>query len=773
MKLTDSLAMRIAPWAIPALILSTFILDLLTPLGLAVWLLYAFPLALSSISVRDRDPIYVSAVVTVLVGIGFFASPGGLEPSFVAANRIIGVGLLWAFAVTIIAWRRSHLHEAQLMQALSAEQVERAHAEGLMQAAQEARTYADTALMGAAAGRQAAESSLVANQLRMEGLIQSAMDAIITVDQEQKVVLFNRAAEQMFGCSAVEAMGRSIDRFMPRRFRHAHHDHVQNFGKSGVTSRKMGALGTISGLRANGEEFPLEAAISHVSVDGAKFYTVILRDISERVETDTALRQSEDRLNHAVQVADLGIFEHDHRTDQVYWSAKMRDIYGLTAEAQASLQGYLDMIHPDDRDSITAAVQRAHDPKGDGNFSVEHRLVRRDGTVRWVSFQSRTSFEGEGAARRPLRTLGAMVDVTERKLAETGLAESEERYRKLIEVSPDAIFLLRGDRIELANARALALLGAKEEREVVGRSCYEFLTPESEPLVRDRFHQLAEGAEHVPVVEEQLRRLDGSLVDVEVTSSRLRDGGSLAIQSVMRDITERKRLQEHLRRTERLAELGTLASGMAHEIGTPMNVIMGRAEHLMQRTSDEKTKKGLQIIVTQVERITKIMNQLLSMARRRPGERRPVDLRRIIDDCLEVLQERFKRHHVQVVKDYEPRAGPATVDSDQMSQVLLNLFLNADHAMAEGGTLRIGLRSHKGQVALTVGDTGHGIPEDILPKIFTPFFTTKEVGKGTGLGLSVVHGIIEEHRGTISVHSEVGKGTTFTITLPGAKAEGK
>ncbi|MEW6544338.1 MAG: protoglobin domain-containing protein [Nitrospirota bacterium] len=235
-------------------------------------------------------------------------------------------------------------------------------------------------------------------------------------------------------------------------------------------------------------------------------------------------------------------------------------------------------------------------------------------------------------------------------------------------------------------------------------------------------------------------------------------------------LTQKKRdlqeTQEQLRQTERLAELGTLASGMAHEIGTPMNVILGRAEYLMQRTQEDATKKGLETIVAQVERITRIMNQLLTFARRRPLERRPLDLKRTVEDCLEVVRERLGRHRIEAETRFAPSLPPVHADADHMSQVLLNLVINAVHAMPEGGTLRIGLDPAGSHVRMTVTDTGHGIPKDALPRIFDPFFTTKEVGKGTGLGLTVVHGIVQEHGGTITVESEPDRGTTFTVLLP-------
>src|SRR6266511_1147850 len=234
--------------------------------------------------------------------------------------------------------------------------------------------------------------------------------------------------------------------------------------------------------------------------------------------------------------------------------------------------------------------------------------------------------------------------------------------------------------------------------------------------------------------------------------------------------------QEQLRQTERLAELGTLASGMAHEIGTPMNVILGRAELLQRKTKDSETAKGLQTIIDQVERITKIMNQLLTFARRRPIERRPTNLNKVIVDTLEVMQERLRRHRITVKTELAPSLPLADADPDQMGQVILNLAINALHAMGDDGTLRVrtalvpvrgrSAEDYAEMIEISVADTGHGILPEDLDKIFNPFFTTKEVGKGTGLGLTVVHGIVQEHGGQILVESEVNKGTTFQVRLP-------
>ena len=186
-------------------------------------------------------------------------------------------------------------------------------------------------------------------------------------------------------------------------------------------------------------------------------------------------------------------------------------------------------------------------------------------------------------------------------------------------------------------------------------------------------------------------RKDGQEFPLEIGLSPIRTPNGMNVLASVVDISERKRIQDQLQKAERLAELGTLASGMAHEIGTPMNVILGRAEYLFQRTADEGMKKGLATIVTQVERITKVMNQLLAFARRRTAERRAVDLGEIMEDSLEMFQERIAHSCITVEKSIEANLPAVHADRDQLVQVLLNLVMNSLHAMPEGGRLRLSL----------------------------------------------------------------------------------
>jgi PAS domain S-box-containing protein len=347
--------------------------------------------------------------------------------------------------------------------------------------------------------------------------------------------------------------------------------------------------------------------------------------------------------------------------------------------------------------------------------------------------------------------------------------ESEQQFRLIVEAAPNGILLVdETGAIMMVNASVLLQFGY-ERKELLGKSV-EMLLPGPSRL-EHRQHRA--GFMKAPQARSMgggrelfgLRK-DGSEFAVEIGLTPIQTIKGMGVVASIVDISERKRLELQLRRAERLAELGTLASGMAHEIGTPMNVILGRAEYLLQRARDEGMKKGLATIITQVERITKVMNQLLAFARRRTPERRAVDFGEIVDDSLEMFQERIAESHITVEKVIETPMPSVLADRDQLVQVLINLVMNGIHAMPEGGRLRMSLTREDSHVLLGVSDTGHGMPEEIRSKVFEPFFTTKDFGKGTGLGLTVVKGIIEEHGGTITVESVLNEGTTFWIRLP-------
>jgi signal transduction histidine kinase len=248
-----------------------------------------------------------------------------------------------------------------------------------------------------------------------------------------------------------------------------------------------------------------------------------------------------------------------------------------------------------------------------------------------------------------------------------------------------------------------------------------------------------------------------------------------AQEKVRQETEKRITAMEQLRHSERLATVGRLASGVAHELGTPLNVVSGRAKLIATESlTFEETKEFATIIQEQAERMTKIIRQLLDFSRRRAPQRSAVNLPMIFNQVKDMLDPIARKSAVQIELTENQDLPPFNLDFSQIQQVLINLVMNAIQAMPGGGTVKIAAqleksehdRSKSDRLLIRVSDDGDGISPEHLDNIFEPFFTTKDVGAGTGLGLSIVYGIIKEHGGQISVESTEGQGTTFTILLP-------
>ena len=509
-------------------------------------------------------------------------------------------------------------------------------------------------------------------------------------------------------------------------------------------------------------------------------------DITDRKRVEAALRESEETLRQAVRVSDIGIFDHDHSTGSVYRSPQHRAIYGWGPHQKVTIEMDFGRVHPGDRDRLREAVERAHDPSGDGLFEVEHRLLMPDGSMRWLSTRAQTFFAGEGAARHPVRTVGAVRDITRQRQAQA----DQKKLAALVARSRDFIGIatLEG-RVVYANHAAMALVGLQSIEEACEKTIFDFFPEEERDTAENNLFAglLKEGYWSG---ESRLRHFrTGNLIDVEITAFQIldEDGAPLYFATVTRDITERSRgeaekarLEEQLFQSRKMESIGRLAGGVAHDFNNLLTVINGYSGLLLS----EKSTGSYETIVGQIlnagECAAGLTRQLLAFSRKQALQPRMVDLNRLVDEMRPML-ERLVGEDVETTVRRRGNNGNVHADPNQLQQVILNLVANARDAMPEGGKLTIETsaverddqyaHSHPGAAAgsyvmLAISDTGVGMDDETRQRIFEPFFTTKGTAMGTGLGLSTVQGIVTQSGGHLEVSSEPGRGTTFRICLP-------
>jgi PAS domain S-box-containing protein len=352
------------------------------------------------------------------------------------------------------------------------------------------------------------------------------------------------------------------------------------------------------------------------------------------------------------------------------------------------------------------------------------------------------------------------------------LDRMREFSENILESLNDGLVVINRDsRVIRWNRRLEELYGVRHE-EAVGRGLADILDGSFVDLLRSAERESPEGSAvyRVPLMTRQdpPRRL---LVNVATTPLRDSDGAIAGTIVIIEDISTRVQLEEQLQISEKMASIGLLAAGVAHEVNTPLTGISSFTQMLLQGAEpDDPKTRVLEKIERQTFRAAKIVNGLLNLARPTQVDSAAVDLNAVINDVLSLLEHQLRTGRIQVRKELAAAAPVVQGIEYKLQQVFLNLFLNARDAMPKGGWLTIVTRAGEGTASVEIGDTGSGIPSEQLSRIYDPFFTTKDIGKGTGLGLSITYGIVQEHGGTITCESAVGQGTRFTLALPLAPA---
>ena len=394
------------------------------------------------------------------------------------------------------------------------------------------------------------------------------------------------------------------------------------------------------------------------------------------------------------------------------------------------------------------------------NYDIS--IVRKDGKIRYLSVSRKAViWNGE------LQFLATYQDITERKRAEESIRRAAEEWRTTFDSITDLVSIHDKDfRLVRVNKALSDAVNMKPE-ELIGKTCYTIVHETNEPLPSCPHMKTLETKK--PARAEFFEPHLGIHMEVVTSPIFNEEGEVIASVHIARDITERKKMEEHLMATDRLASIGELASGIAHEINNPLTSVIGFTELLAEREVPDDIKDDLLFINKEAQRTAQIVQNLLTFARKHPQEKELLNINDVILNVLELRAYELRVNKIEVNTRLATNLPKVMANSFQLQQVFLNLVINAEYFMIKEhnrGNLTITTETVGNLVRTSIADDGPGVAEDDIEHLFDPFFTTKEVGKGTGLGLSICHGIITEHDGRIYVESEPGKGAIFIVELP-------
>ena len=623
--------------------------------------------------------------------------------------------------------------------------------------------------------RRETDRKLADSEYRFRTIADIAVNGMVTVDSRGTIDFFNRAAERMFGFTSDEVVGRNVTMLLPERYRNAHMAGMERYRETG-DPRIIGKTVELDALRKDGTVFPIELSLGTWGPREAPFFSAIIRDITDRRHWEEALKESEERFRAIFEGTKDGILLADVESKRfITANRSICDMLQYSLDEIRRL-GVAD-IHPvEDIPRVLDTFERQ--ARQELDVAMDLPVKRKDGSVFFADIKSSpVTISG----KRYL--IGDFRDATDRRKAEEALT----RLGMAVDQAAEAIVVTDTQgKIEYVNPAFERITGHSREEAIGSNMRILKSGKHDEKFYKEMWATLSKG--EVWQGRFVNKKKDGTLYDEEDTISPVRDPSGKIVNFVAgkRDITAEVVLRNQVQTAQRMESVGTLAGGIAHDFNNALTGVLGFGEMLRHRLADNPAALAdIDQILRSAGRASALTRQLLTFARRQVIEPVNLSMSKVVLDLSKLLRKVIGEH-IEIKTSLREDQPAVFADSGQMEQVLMNLCINARDAMPSGGRLLIRtdvttvdreyVKAHpyvnEGRyVLLTVSDTGIGMNEKTVERIFEPFFSTKDPEKGTGLGLAVVYGIVKQHNGYIHVASEVGKGTTFEIRLPAVDAK--
>ncbi|MBI5497447.1 MAG: PAS domain S-box protein [Deltaproteobacteria bacterium] len=599
-------------------------------------------------------------------------------------------------------------------------------------------------------------------------LLDASPDALLLVDAGAVIQAANAQADEIFGVPPGALVGRPIHDLVPPTRRAQHQEQMRAYADN-PHLRRMGQCLNCMGVRADGSVIPLDIYLRPCVTAGGPATLAAVRDLTDRHRMEEALRTSEERLRQSAVLAKLGSWELDLATDARTYSPELLDLLGLTAP-HATSDAFMQDVHPEDRAALQSATSAAM-AKGEP-YRTRLRLRHADGSWRWLETSAAPSTGADGRAM--LR--GIVQDVTDRVTAELAAERARAHWEAIVRQSPDFIATLDRQGMILSVNRASR--PGLQPADLEGHSVTEFLGEECREQVMAALTAVFDRRE-ITSVDPVREYPDGTKAYFQTQLGPVVEGGQVvAAVASSREVTERRNLEAQIAMTDRLASVGMLAAGVAHEVNSPLAALLcnldlaaaevgslggnpaALAEHREKLVDAREAARTIRTVVSDL--------RTFSRAGTQPHE--AVELAQALEPALRMAAHQV-RQRARLVATLGP-TPPVKANPSKLGQVVLNLLLNASQAIpagcADAHEVRVTTRAQADDVVVEVTDTGAGMTPETLKRLFTPFFTTKPEGEGTGLGLVISQRIVNELGGRLTVESVVGKGSTFRLTLPAA-----